>query len=61
MQTKMNKVLAGDATVGAAAVLVVWAAEQWAPVDIGMLEAGAFIVLAQSIAHKLMDKFTSDD
>ena len=61
MQTKMNKVLAGDATVGAAAVLVVWAAEQWAPMEIGMLEAGAFIVLAQSIAHKLMDKFTSDD
>ena len=60
MQTKMNKVLAGDASVGAAAVLVVWAAEQWAPMEIGMLEAGAFIVLAQSIAHKLMDKFTSD-
>ena len=61
MQTKMNKVLAGDASVGAAAVLVAWAVEQWAPFDVGVIEAGAFVVLAQSLAHKLMDRFTSDD
>ena len=61
MQTKMNKVLAGDATVGAMAVLVAWAVEQWAPFEVGIIEAGAFVVLAQSAAHKLMDRFTSDD
>ena len=61
MQTKMNKVLAGDATVGAAAVLVAWAVEQWAPFDVGIIEAGAFVVLAQSIAHKVFEHFTGDD
>ena len=61
MQTKMNKVLAGDASVGAAAVLVAWAVEQWAPFDVGIIEAGAFIVLAQSIAHKVFEHFTGDD
>ena len=61
MQTKMNKVLAGDATVGAMAVLVAWAVEQWAPFDVGIIEAGAFIVLAQSIAHKVFEHFTGDD
>ena len=61
MARKIDKVLATDASVGAAAVLIVWAADQWAPVEIGMLEAGAFIVLAQSIAHKVFEHLTGDD
>ena len=61
MARKIDKVLATDATVGAAAVLIVWAADQWAPVGIGMIEAGAFIVLAQSLAHKAADWWANDD
>ena len=61
MARKIDKVLATDASVGAAAVLIVWAADQWAPVEIRMLEAGAFIVLAQSLAHKAADYFGGEE
>ena len=61
MARKIDKVLATDATVGAAAVALAWAVAEFTGFDIGVLEAGAFVVLAQSAAHKLMDRFTSDD
>ena len=61
MARKIDKILATDASVGAAAVLIVWAADQWEPVEIGMIEAGAFIVLAQSLAHKAADYFGGEE
>ena len=61
MARKIDKVLATDATVGATAVALAWAVSEFTPLDIGVLEAGAFVVLAQSAAHKITDRFTSDD
>ena len=61
MARKMDKVLATDATVGAAAVAMAWAVAEFTAIEIGVLEAGAFFVLAQSAAHKMADRFWGDD
>jgi len=61
MARKIDKVLATDATVGAAAVALAWAVSEFAAIEIGVLEAGAFVVLAQSLAHKLADRLGGED
>ncbi len=61
MARKLDKVLAADATVGAAAVALAWAVAEFTGFDIGVLEAGAFVVLMQSAAHKLADRFGGSD
>ena len=61
MARKLDKVLATDASVGAAAVAVAWAVSEFTPLDLGVLEAGAFVVPMQSGAHKLADRFGGED
>ena len=56
----IDKILATDTAIGAAAVVAAWAVTEFMDVEISILEAGAAIVLAQTIGHKLADWLITD-
>ena len=61
MTRKIDKVLATDTLVGAGAVLIAWAVQQFTSVQMSVIEAGALIVFAQSAAHKIADRACKED
>ena len=61
MKRKSDNVVAADTTAGAAAAALAWAVNEFSGVEIGLAEAGAFIVLVQSLVHLIADRFGVED